>query len=465
MKRLLSLRAGRLPQRRLFSDAVSPVKPAAVPKTDRERHFLHALQVFHQLEGHFTVPGDFVVPSPAADADADAFPWPEETWGMELGHRLRLFTRGRCSPFKCALLHTIGFPYEDWRTYVWEQQIIPALKVYQELEGHLFVRQLFQVPMGDERWPRAAWGTRLGSQCQLLRRDVDDGLAMERKKQLDEMGFVWSDAQWKWKMQFLATLERYKELYGHTNVHHTFKIPNEDEFWPEVSWGYRLGTAVAKVKSNSEEQALTPRSMQDLRELDFFDNELALTVWREALMPSLELYPSIYDGDTLIPADFTVPSEAPWPERAWGMMLGYIVQTINTKLIFRAEMHDDKQRLKEIGYSWEPLFGKWAKEFLPALRLYKSKYGHCDVPSWWVVPSTDESWPKSLRGYQLELEALNFKFNAFESMFVDRTGSSNDNHANDDGDDSEEEGLDDWDDSDDSDDSDEEDLDDDADSD
>ncbi|GMF10812.1 unnamed protein product [Phytophthora lilii] len=255
------------------------------------------------------------------------------------------------------------------------------------------------------------------------------------------MGFVWSDAQWKWNMQFLKAMDRYRRLYGHCNVHHTFKVPANDPAWPEVSWGYRLGHAVAKVKANLEEHPLTPREMADLRELDFFETDLSFDVWSKALMPSLELYPTVH-GDTFIPEDFEVPNEAPWPERAWGMKLGYIVETINSRHIFREEMQNDKLKLKELGYSWESLFGKWAKELLPALRIYKAKYHHCDVPSWWVVPNNDTTWPKSLRGYHLgkqvvkvrrggrdnadvadvlaELEALGFKFNAFESYFVDR---------------------------------------------
>lgn len=182
--------------------------------------------------------------------------------------------------------------------------------------------------------------------------------------------------------------------------------------------------------------------MADLRNINFFEDGLSYEIWRDALMPALELYPALFDGDVFIPEDFVVPSEAPWPERAWGIKLGYIVKTINSRRIFREEMQQDKQRLKELGYAWESLFGKWAKELLPALRIYKAKFGHCDVPSWWVVPTNDESWPKTLRGYQLgkqvvrirrngrtstdaidvlpELEAIGFKFNAFESYFVDR---------------------------------------------
>ncbi|KAE8888694.1 hypothetical protein PF005_g7288 [Phytophthora fragariae] len=439
IKRLLSLGRRPAPLRRVFSSSSSFTSPVK-PKSERDRLFLAALQAFHQLEGHFTVPYEFVVPTPPSD---DALsPWPRETWGFDLGHRLRLFTRGRCSPFKCALLRTIGFPYDDWKSYVWEVQIIPSLRVFQQQEGHLFVRQHFQVPVGDERWPRAAWGIKLGSQCQLLRRDVKDGLSGHRKRQLDDMGFVWSDAQWKWRMQFLTAMETYRQLYGHCSVHHTFKVPADDPQWPDVSWGYRLGHAVAKVKASLEEMAMTPREMADLRKLNFFEAGLSFEIWRDALMPALELYPTLFDGDVFIPEDFVVPSEAPWPERAWGIKLGYIVATINSRLIFREEMKQDKQRLKELGYAWESLFGKWAKELLPALRIYKAKHGHCDVPSWWVVPTNDQTWPKALRGYQLgkqvvrirrngrssvdaidvlpELEGIGFKFNAFESYFVDR---------------------------------------------
>ncbi|KAI9905325.1 hypothetical protein PsorP6_013543 [Peronosclerospora sorghi] len=413
------------------------------PRTDHDRQLLVALRVFYDLEGHFTVPLDFVVPTPAA-TDVATSPWPQETWGMSLGQRFRLFTRGRGDPHKNELLQSIGFPFPDWRTYVWEMQIIPALKVFKAQEGHLFVRQHFQVPKGDDKWPRAAWGVNLGRQCQLLRRDVDDGVSEQRKAQLDAMGFVWSDSQWKWQVQFLTALSAYKQIYGHCNVHRTFKVPRKDPLWPEVIWGYKLGHAVAKVKTNVEgdvNTSSTPLEMEDLKKLEFLDHDVSFTVWREALMPCLELYPSTY-GNTCIPKDFVVPHEAPWPERAWGIHLGYIVDGINSMHMFRAEIREDKPKLKAIGYVWESLFGKWTKELLPALRLYKAKYGHCDVPSWWIVPTNDNAWPTVLRGYELgkyvvrvrrngrnnvdvadvlpELDALGFQFTAFESNFVDR---------------------------------------------
>ncbi|CAI5711810.1 unnamed protein product [Peronospora effusa] len=438
MKHLFLRRHGisSLMQRRHIVTSSLPI----VPRSDRDRQLLSALQVYYRLEGHFTVPFEFVVPSNEDDTTTSSL-WPKETWGMDLGKRLRIFTRGRNIPYTSALLQSIGFLFPDWRTYVWEMQLIPGLKVFQQEEGHLFVRQHFQIPFGDTKWPRSTWGVKLGSQCQIFRRNADHGLSEQRKQQLDAMGFIWSDAQWKWEMQFLTALKKYRNIYGHCNVHHTFKVPMNDTFWPQVSWGYRLGVAVAKIKNNFDEHMLSPHQVADLKNLGFFQTELASDMWRNALMPALELYPTLY-GDTFIAQDFVVPSNTPWPERAWGINLGYIVKTINSTVIFRAEMENDKQKLKKLGYAWDSLFGKWVKELLPALRLYKAKFGNCDIPSWWVVPTNDASWPKALRGYHLgkqvvqirrtgrrnaavadvltELGALGFKFNAFESTFVDR---------------------------------------------
>lgn len=436
-KRWIPLRTRTTLQRRMFtSDA-----PVVVPKSERDREFLTALQVFYRLEGHFTVPFDYVVPSFASDNNMATSLWPQETWGLDLGNRLRLFTRGRCSPYKCALLQTIGFPFNDWKSYVWEMQIIPSLRVFQEQEGHLFVRQSFQVPVGDTKWPRAAWGVKLGSQCQLLRRDADDGLTAQRKQELDAMGFIWSDAQWKWKMQFLKAMKHYRQLYGHSEVHHSFRVPLSDPEWPSGSWGYRLGQNVAKIKASLEEQNITPRAMADLRQVGFFHERQSLQVWQQTLLPSFTLYPQVYH-QACIPRDFIVPSETPWPESAWGMRLGYIVATINSHRMFYTEMQHDKPHLQALGYTWEVLFGKWAKEFVPALRYYKAQYGHCDVPSWYVVPSSDTLWPTDLRGYALgkhvvhvrrkgrthsdvadvvtDLDTLGFHFHAFESYYVDR---------------------------------------------
>lgn len=417
------------------------------PKSSKDELFLRALQTYYQREGHFSVPNEFIVPVPRAgseqlgDVDEDGKPqWPKDIWGMDLGKRLRLFTRGRCGEYKRSLLKGIGFPYEDWRTYVWEQQIIPALHAYAELEGHLFVRQAFEVPTNDERWPRSTWGFKLGSHCQLLRREKERTLLSEQIEGLDKLGFMWSEMEWKRKVYLLPSLETFREIFGHSDVPERFVVPTDDVRWPEKTWGYRLGRMVALIREETDEE-LPPTHKSDLEQLDFFDAELSKRVWRERVQPCLEIFVQVF-GHTDVSADFVVPSEQPWPESAWDTQLGYIVENINANNLFGAALDDDKMHLKELGFRWEPLFGKWSKQLLPALKRFHEIHEHCDVPQMFQVPVNDPTWPEETWGYRLgkqvsllrrggrnspdivdeleDLDAMGFSFNVIESAFVQK---------------------------------------------
>ena len=48
---------------------------------------------------------------------------------------------------------------------------------------------------------------------------------------------------------------------------------------------------------------------------------------------SLHVYKELH-GDLKVPYDFVVPSEAPWPEDAWGIKLGSRVVTIRSHKIY-----------------------------------------------------------------------------------------------------------------------------------
>lgn len=436
-------------QHRWCSSAAS--SSSVTVKSPKDELFLRALQVFYQREGHFSVPNDFVVPASAAgeqqqqeDAAGEdrelTNPWPQDLWGMDLGKRLRLFTRGRCGEYKRSLLKSIGFPYEDWRTYVWEQQILPALHTYAEVEGHLFVRQAFEVPYNDERWPRSTWGFKLGSHCQLLRREKERTLLPEQIEELDRLGFIWSEIERKRKIYFLPSLEKFREIFGHSDVPDKFVVPSDDLRWPELSWGYRLGPMVSLVREGSE-QELPESHKADLAALDFYDTELVKTVWAEKVLPSLETFVEVY-GHADISADFVIPSEHPWRENTWTSPLGYIVEHICANGLFEREIVGHKMQLKELGYRWDPLFGKWSKRLLPALKRFHEIHEHCDVPQMFQAPMNDPTWPKETWGYRLgkqvsllrrmgrnspdvqdeleELDAMGFSFNVFESAFVQK---------------------------------------------
>ncbi|KAG6970471.1 hypothetical protein JG687_00002637 [Phytophthora cactorum] len=48
-------------------------------------------------------------------------------------------------------------------------------------------------------------------------------------------------------------------------------------------------------------------------------------VWQDRIVPLLDIYATQRSGREAIPADFVIPSETPWPEKAWGIRLGPIV--------------------------------------------------------------------------------------------------------------------------------------------
>jgi hypothetical protein len=101
-------------------------------------------------------------------------------------------------------LDELGFVWDPLDT-AWEE-MFSALVAYRDLFGHC------NVPVV---WPENPKLGRWVNNQRYARRI--NGLAKERFRRLDEIGFVWDlrDAQWE---EMFATLVGYKEKYGYYNV-------------------------------------------------------------------------------------------------------------------------------------------------------------------------------------------------------------------------------------------------------
>ena len=70
---------------------------------------LQSLQAYQEVHGDLEVPQAFVVPSEE--------PWPEEAWGMKLGHRMdHIRHQEQCvkhHPERCAELNALGFRWNS----------------------------------------------------------------------------------------------------------------------------------------------------------------------------------------------------------------------------------------------------------------------------------------------------------------------------------------------------------------
>jgi hypothetical protein len=146
-----------------------------------------------QPKGALTVPSEFVVPNQD--------PWPENTRGLPLGmsmSKIQSKSFLKDDPDAEDKLNAIGVQMDskvaanDTRF----QNVCDGLKRYKEIHGDMLVPQPFIVPENSNDWPEDTWGLRLGARVNAIRSQGTFVKASpERKKQLDDLGFVWVPPQ------------------------------------------------------------------------------------------------------------------------------------------------------------------------------------------------------------------------------------------------------------------------------
>ena len=102
-------------------------------------------------------------------------------------------------PERRAELDALGFVWDDLERR-WKE-LRAALRAYQEVHSDLAVPQRFVV-LSEVPWPEEAWGIKLGSRVNNIRsleHFVKDHL--ERRAELDAMGFVCHDLAWRIRVQ------------------------------------------------------------------------------------------------------------------------------------------------------------------------------------------------------------------------------------------------------------------------
>ncbi|DAZ94378.1 TPA: hypothetical protein N0F65_001112 [Lagenidium giganteum] len=423
------------------AQTVSAPKTRSKKKDDDDARFrlalLPGLRVFHELEGHFAVPRQFVIPPPH---QRDL--WPRELHGVELGQLVHGFVRRNIEkqdPAHLQALSALGFPFQEWKQYKWNVQFMPAFKTYLALHGNLMVPQQFVVPFGDAAWPRPTWSMKLGHLVNRLRIRRDHTLSDWQCKELEELGFVWNEHDAKWNDLFMPSLRAFYEIHGHSNVPGTFIVPPhyQDTRWPPKCAGYRLGCAVNNLRAGhytSQAQACA----DELAQLEF-SYDTSETRWYQQILPALQTFSELY-GHCLVNVRFVVPEEEPWPQKAWGLKLGRIVHLVRSRGDFEEHATASQEILSKIGFVWNVKADRWKTFFLPALTKFRELEGHCRVPQSFAVPEDDPEWPEHLWGYRLgqtvnivragafancvseskaELEALGFSFSISDTKWTE----------------------------------------------
>ncbi len=221
---------------------------------------------------------------------------------------------------------SIGTSWDEW---------YGCLKVYKEREGHCLVPVAHRE--GDYRLGR--WVSNV--------RTTKDKIEEARRRQLDELGFVWDALHAAWERGFDA-LKLCKEREGHCNV------PR-----PHIEGGFRLGKWVGTQRINKD--TMPAERKRRLDAIGFIWNARE-SEWEEGFA-ALRAFLA-REGHCNVPA---AHMEGAHRLGRWVNHLRVIRDTIPAQR---------KQRLDAMGFVWDVLDTQW-EEGVAALTLFKAREGHC----------------------------------------------------------------------------------------
>ncbi|GAB9471337.1 hypothetical protein Gpo141_00008554 [Globisporangium polare] len=321
-----------------------PVQVADWKQFSWEQVSLSALQTFKATEGHLRVPRKFIVPE-----NDDRYAKP--TWGYKLGAHVNQLRAKRESLPENQLdaLDDIGLIW-NVTDDKWENQFLPALRKFRELNGHVNVPQVFKVPCEDGAWPRELWGFALGRMVNQTRSgDIYYPQIEHFLPELAKLGFSFSSIESTWDEKILPSLQVFQSVHGHCYVDKYFMVPHEEP-WPQQAWGSKLGFIVHNIRSRGDFFQLVGRDMEKLEQLGFVWNT-SEAKWRQRILPSLKAFVQVH-GHTNIPRSFIVPARQPWPPKAWGTDLGRVASDASYQRKYADYIDIERSQLEALGFFW-----------------------------------------------------------------------------------------------------------------
>ncbi len=228
----------------------------------------------------------------------------------------------------------------DVREQQWEEGFA-QLRAYSNAHSDTLVSQSFE----------AEDGHRLGKWVS-VQRTKKDSMSPERRRRLDELGFVWDVRDQRWDDGF-TRLQTYRE--SNSNCLVPFDFNTED--------GYRLGAwiNIQRVKKDT----LADVRRRRLNELGFVWNVRELQ-WEEGFT-RLQTYRES-NSDCQVPQSFKTGD---------GYRLGQWVGVQRTKK--DALSPERRRRLDELGFLWNVREQRWEEGFT-RLQTYRESNNDCRVP-------------------------------------------------------------------------------------
>ena len=277
------------------------------------------------------------------------------------------------------IVDAIGISWDEW---------FGRLKHYKEREGHCRVHQHYK----DNGFGLGQWVSD--------QRQNKDTLAPDRRRRLDELGFIWNPLETDWEEGFQC-LKCYASREGHCRVPQRHKEN-----------GVRLGQWVSNQRQSRE---LLPESRrQRLDEIGFVWDVLE-EGWEEGFH-HLRTYAQ-REGHCRVPRH----------HEEVGFALGKWVRTQRSNNILSQER---RQRLDALGFVWDPFETAWEQGF-GYLKSFAEREGHTRVPTKheendfrlgaWVVVQRGNKDALSQERLQ-KLDELGFQWDPFGEAWEEGLG-------------------------------------------
>jgi len=256
-------------------------------------------------------------------------------------------TSGELTEAQIKKLDSIGMIWESVADMNWSKNFAAA-KTYFEENGNLDVSSRYitkdGVQLGSWLANLRTW-ERSGAQLKYL--------TDERKKQLEEIGMIWSKLDYYWEKNFAAACDFYREN-GHLKVPSVYVTAD----------GIRLGSWICKLRALREGRKMrgnppTPEQIERLDSIGMIWTDNVTNKWETGIKEA-KFYME-KKGDLLVPVAYVSPS---------GYKLGAWMQRQNKLLRENRLLNDRKAMLDAISPSWirkDP----WQIRYEAVLSYYK----------------------------------------------------------------------------------------------
>jgi hypothetical protein len=235
------------------------------------------------------------------------------------------------------------------RLVPWEV-MFEALIAYKAKNGNCNVPQRYS--------ENPSLGTWLNNQRQVWRMIKDKSNLPERLRRLEERGVIWDVISANWERKF-DELCAYKEKHGDCNVPENCADNIALSVWVQVQ-----RNAWKKLNNKSN----LPERLKRLEKLGF-NWEVNTSKW-EKTFAELRAYKDKL-GNCNVPARYPeYPLLGSWlsiQRKSW------------KRIKDKSNLPERLRRLEELGVVWDVSSANWEKMF-EELRVYKEKYGDCNVP-------------------------------------------------------------------------------------